>query len=253
MKTDAVTELLQDVAARVILPRWRSLAADEIMQKRPGDLVTVADREAEIEIGAVLQREHPDALIVGEEACFGDPGLVKAIPDAAQAWVIDPVDGTKNFAAGRPTFGVMLAETRHGETVRSWIWQPISHDLYVAEVGAGVLHNGSPMAPPEPIERTPVAVLPRRFFEWFEAGYSCSRGNSSCAIDYPKLCTGEIDLLGYASINPWDHLPGSLMVSELGGFSGIVGVGRYTAATTGRALLSTMRRPGWDAAAARLR
>ena len=85
MRTDEVADLIRDVCERVILPRFRALATHEVIQKRPGDVVTVADREAEAELTAAFGRATPGALVVGEEASFADPTALRALPDR-QDW-----------------------------------------------------------------------------------------------------------------------------------------------------------------------
>ena len=78
MRTDEVADLIRDVCERVILPRFGALASHEVIQKRPGDVVTVADREAEAELTAAFGRATPGALVVGEEASFADPTALRA-------------------------------------------------------------------------------------------------------------------------------------------------------------------------------
>ena len=92
MRTEWVSEQLQDVAERVILPRFGALGVGEVEEKKPGDLVTVADREAEVELVRILSAVDPGSLVVGEEGVFADPGRLDALPSAERAWVIDPVD-----------------------------------------------------------------------------------------------------------------------------------------------------------------
>ena len=129
--------LLMDVAEQVINPRFRALADGEIHEKRPGDLVTDADREAEVLITAALTGAYPDAVVLGEETFAGDPALMERYAVADHAFTVDPVDGTKNFVHGSKDHAVMVSETVAGEAVRAWIWQP-QHGLgYVAERGAG--------------------------------------------------------------------------------------------------------------------
>ena len=94
--------LLQDVAEEVINPRFRTLEDDQIAEKNPGDLVTVADREAEVIITAALRAAYPDALVLGEEAEATDDTLVDRFNAADHAFTVDPVDGTKNFVKGSP-------------------------------------------------------------------------------------------------------------------------------------------------------
>ena len=223
MQTDAVSALIQDVCARVILPRFRALERHEVEQKRPGDVVTIADREAEAELTAAFRAATPGARVVGEEAAFADPASTRGLADAEHAWVIDPVDGTRNFASGSDDFGVMVAEVRDGATVRVWIWQPIHEALYVAERGAGATRNVTPL-PRLAAEKGPweVAVWPR-LARQRARGLRLRPTRGSCAIDYPALARGELDGLTYRSIHPWDHLAGTLLVAEVAGTARVDG------------------------------
>ncbi|MGB3327600.1 MAG: inositol monophosphatase family protein, partial [Thermomicrobiales bacterium] len=150
--TDAIIPALATIADEVILPRFRALHAGEIEEKSPGELVTVADREAEIRIAAVLRALRPDATVIGEEAVANHPGLLDALKADGACWLIDPLDGTQNFVEGRTTFAVMVALVEAGETVASWMWRPLERIAYVAERGSGAFRNGErqrvPAAPP---------------------------------------------------------------------------------------------------------
>src|SRR3954454_16176486 len=150
VETADVLTLLQDVAEAVVNPRFRDLHHDQIAEKNPGDLVTVADQEAEARITEVLQDRYPEALVLGEEATATDATLMDRFRAAGHAFTVDPVDGTKNFVHGSPDHAMMIAELRGGEVVRSWIWQPQHGVGYVAERGAGAFRNG------ERLHRPPV-------------------------------------------------------------------------------------------------
>jgi fructose-1,6-bisphosphatase/inositol monophosphatase family enzyme len=220
LSTDAVLDLLREVAAEVITPRFRSLAAGEVMEKNPGDLVTVADREAEELITARLTAAYPDAVVLGEEAFAADHSLMDRYAVAEHAFTVDPVDGTKNFVHGSPDHAVMVAETVAGETVRAWIWQPEHGVAWVAERGAGTWRDGERVhTVPVPDDREPQGVtsmwamrdqrlgdLPPMRLSWV-----------CCGVDYPKLIEGEADYIVYSRSNPWDHAPGTLLVTEAGG------------------------------------
>jgi fructose-1,6-bisphosphatase/inositol monophosphatase family enzyme len=226
--TDAVLTLLKDVAEEVINPRFRALAAGEIHEKRPGDLVTDADREAEVLITSALRAAYPDALVLGEEAYAADHGLLARYAAAPHAFTVDPVDGTKNFVHGSPDHAVMVSETMDGVALRAWIWQP-QHDIaYTAERGAGTWRHDAHGA-------TTRLTIPA------SAGSADLRGRTSrrawigraldglapmtltwvsCGIDYPKLVEGEADYILYVTAAPWDHVPGSLLLAEAGGHLG---------------------------------
>ncbi|MFJ2742372.1 inositol monophosphatase family protein [Streptomyces sp. NPDC087440] len=143
MWIDEVTDILREAAAEAILPRHRALTEGEITEKTPGEVVTVADREAEALITRRLRAVH-DVPVVGEEAAAADPALLHAVRGAPQAWLVDPLDGTPNFVAGRDDYAVMAALVRAGETVAAWILQPATGVAYVAERGSGAWRTEGP-------------------------------------------------------------------------------------------------------------
>lgn len=240
MDTDQIMELLKQTADEVIRPRFRALADTDIENKsRPGDLVTIADREAEIHLAALLQQEFPDALIVGEEGVFLQTASLRGIHNADHAFIIDPIDGTSNFARGDDRYGVMLAETRGGVTTRGWIWHPEFEHGYAVERGAGVRLNGEPIVRPK-IDRPPLGATSKKKFVGFDANGKMTpaiRSQFACAFDYPSILHGDSDFIAYQSLNPWDHLAGSLMVVEQGGVSRTVDGVAYTLLNRSRGLL----------------
>jgi fructose-1,6-bisphosphatase/inositol monophosphatase family enzyme len=98
---DEVGELVRATARTAVLPRFRRLAAGEITEKAPGELVTVADREAEDLLSAGLLRLLPGSVVVGEEAVADDPAVLRRLAADGPVWLVDPLDGTRNFATGR--------------------------------------------------------------------------------------------------------------------------------------------------------
>jgi fructose-1,6-bisphosphatase/inositol monophosphatase family enzyme len=229
--TEAVLRLLQSVAEEVVNPRFRSLSAGEIDEKGPGDLVTAADREAEELITAALRQAYPDAVILGEETYAGHPGLMQEFWAADHAFTVDPVDGTKNFVHGSRDHAMMIGEVKGGESVRGWIWHPQYDTAYVAELGAGAWRNDQrvvrPATPPRSRWR---GVTSRR--KWL--GRALAEDLQpleltwvSCGIDYPHLAEGDADYVVYGRANPWDHVPGGLILTEAGGFLGTLERGPY--------------------------
>lgn len=221
MDTDAVLALVRDVAAEVVTPRFRTLADHQVDEKNPGDLVTVADHESERLLTRALMAAYPDAVVLGEEATAADPRLLDRFRVAEHAFTVDPVDGTRNFVRGSPDHAVMVAEVRGGEVTRSWIWQPQHELAYVAERGAGAWRNGERLTRP-PVGEPLRGVTSRR--SWLgralgtlsalELTWVC------CGVDYPKLVEGEADYALFGKSQPWDHAPGSLLLTEAGGFVG---------------------------------
>jgi fructose-1,6-bisphosphatase/inositol monophosphatase family enzyme len=238
LSTQDVLELIRSVAEEVVRPRFRSLTEAQIDEKSPGDLVTVADREAEELLTRALLEAYPDAVVLGEEAYAGDGALMDRFRSADHGFTVDPVDGTKNFVNGSPDYAVMVAEVVDGETTRGWIWQPEHEAAWVAELGGGVRRNG------EPVHREPAGDQPQGATSiWSRRGRQpegLPRLNGSwicCGVDYPKLLEGEADYLLYGHTNPWDHLPGTLMVTEAGGAAAHRDGTPYAARTTSAGLV----------------
>jgi fructose-1,6-bisphosphatase/inositol monophosphatase family enzyme len=228
VETDDVLALLKDVADEVVNSRFRLLVAEEIAEKNPGDLVTVADREAEVRITAALRRAYPGALVLGEEAAAVDATLVDRFRSAEHAFTVDPVDGTKNFVKGSPDHAVMVAELRGGEVVRSWIWQPQHERSYVAERGAGAWGNGRRLVrPPLEDDLRGVTARPSWTGRALAALGTLDLTWICCGVDYPQLVEGGADYALYRRPKPWDHAPGSLLLSEAGGFVGTFDGARY--------------------------
>src|SRR6195952_1659990 len=113
-----LADLLRRAAQAAILPRFRRLGSGDIrIKSEPTDLVTEADEQAERMIKAEAARLWPNAVFIGEESVAHEPALLDMLEGAELAIVVDPVDGTFNFASGVPAFGVMAAVVSKGETV----------------------------------------------------------------------------------------------------------------------------------------
>lgn len=230
---EAITALLDDTAASQIMPRWRNLEAGAIRSKSgPLDLVTEADEAAEHAITGGLRALFPHCVVVGEEATERDRKLLDRIGGAELAFVVDPVDGTANFAAGLPLFGTMCAAIRNGETVAAWIHDPVGRDTAVAVKGEGAwivrpdasrtrLSVASPAEPARMAGCASWAWMPEdlRFRVLPNLGRTAGAWCYRCAAhEYRLMAGGHIRFLVYNKLMPWDHAPGVLLVQEAGGF-----------------------------------
>ena len=136
--SENVIAIIREVAAAEIMPRFRNLGADDVAQKRsPSDLVTTADLEAERRLTAALTALSPGSAVIGEEAAEHDPAVLSALAGESPVWLIDPVDGTNNFAHDKPCFAVIVAFCLGGETVAGWIHDPIADATMWAAKGRG--------------------------------------------------------------------------------------------------------------------
>ena len=219
LSTAEVLALLRRAADDMVRPRFGQLASSDVIEKTPGDFVTIADREAEAFLTQVLTRHYPDAVIVGEESSFLAGSGWSVLATAPHAFVIDPVDGTNNYVRGNADYAIMLAELRAGEVIRSWIWQPEHAVAFVAEQGRGVWHNGVRVTSPS-IQEPPRGATSRRTWWGSTAGGRLAPivpSRFCVGVDYPRMMLGDLDFLVYRHPKPWDHLPALLMLHELGG------------------------------------
>src|SRR5688572_9698983 len=132
------------------MPSFRTLQPEDIHSKDtpgdPDDLVTIVDKSAELYLIDALTAVVPGAAFIGEEAVCENPALLDALSARAPAWLIDPIDGTKNFASGNADFGVMLALVEGGRTRASWMAVPAAEPggyTIVAERGGGTWIDGA--------------------------------------------------------------------------------------------------------------
>ncbi len=218
---------MREVAADVVMPRFRSLAPGEVAEKTPGEIVTIADREAEERLYEGLSALDIDARILGEEAVSRDPGLLDDIGEG-RVWLIDPLDGTANFAAGRFPFGMMIALVEDGEPVEGWIFDPTSGRLCHARRGQGASCDGQPVPVPGRRGRRspPRAAIGSHFLapERREALHAFAGQTLDvqpvprCAAEsYVRLVLGQDDIALFQRILPWDHAAGALFLTEAGG------------------------------------
>lgn len=225
MDSTAVAGAIRAAEAEAIAPRFGALAAGDIDEKSPGDIVTIADRECE-ELLSVSLRGIDDVPVVGEEGVAADHDVLTHLR-SGDCWLVDPLDGTKNFAKGWTGYAVMVARVEGGVPIASWIWIPHRNQMAIALAGAGATINDQPIRVPpgDPDPATWSSVIRTRYVPEsdrppviaFRECVGDPIGGVGCAgIEYVDLVSGDIDLLFYWRTHPWDHAPGALLAIEAG-------------------------------------
>ncbi len=204
-------------AGRIALKYFRG--GFEVAKKADDTPVTPADREAEQAIVEILGRAFPDCGVLGEE--FGGRGTKEV------RWIIDPIDGTKNFVRGIGIWATLIALEERGEVTVGVIHNPVTAELYTARRGAGAFLNG------ERIRVSDVAELGRAFF--LHAGLGIVRKGGhwdgfARLIDATDRQRGFGDYMGYGlvaegkaeiyaelDLKPWDLAAPKILVEEAGG------------------------------------
>ena len=235
--SERVIQIMREVAACEIMPRFRRLEESDIAVKRnPSDLVTTADLEAERRLSAALAALGPEAEVVGEEGTEGNPATLSLLNGEKPVWVIDPVDGTFNYARGRACFAVIVAFCMRGETLAGWILDPVSDVVVYAIAGQGawITNDGGyrQLRVPKAKDIGDMAgSLGRRLGRHVKARRDAGLSKGPLKTvkygctgrEYMDLAQGTLDFAQYTWLKPWDHAAGVLIHAEAGGFNKLTG------------------------------
>ncbi|WP_028744603.1 inositol monophosphatase family protein [Rhizobium mesoamericanum] len=256
-----LADLLRRAAKAEILPRFRRLRSDDVRAKSEAtDLVTEADLQAERMIKAEAATLWPDAVFIGEESVAADPVLLARLEGADLAIVVDPVDGTFNFASGIPAFGVMASVVSKGETVAGIIYDPMGDDWVIGEKGSGAwlrrpdgeaerLCVAAPVALEEMVGMASTGFLPKPQRREILANLAKVRflANYRCAAhEYRAFACGHVHYLMYNKLMPWDHLAGTLLSIEAGAHAARFDGSSYLPHHTTGGLLIAPDKESWD-------
>ena len=211
-----------EAAGTLIRERWHQ--PKEIGYKGAIDLVTSADREAERSIVETLHKHFPQHSILAEEETD------QVGTEVSHRWIIDPLDGTTNFAHGYPQVCVSVALERDGEVILGLVYDPLRSECFRAAKGQGATLNGSPirvsgvqeldkalLATGFPYDHREKADFYLAFFKAFTIRSQGIRRNGSAALDLCYVACSRVDGFWELKLRPWDTAAAALIVEEAGG------------------------------------
>lgn len=215
-----VAETAAREAGRIIMAHFHQ--QKRVVVKGRGNLVTDVDNLVEERLREILRREYPECGIVGEEG-------QDSLGSSEYTWIVDPLDGTRNYVSGIPFFGVTVALVRGGVVVLGVVYDPVRDEFFLAEGGGGARCNGHPLAVAQK-GRVREAVI------GMDMGYDDDRGREnleivsalwpgvqtlrimgSAALGITYVAAGRLDLYFHSNLYPWDLASGILLVGEAGG------------------------------------
>jgi fructose-1,6-bisphosphatase/inositol monophosphatase family enzyme len=252
---DKVIEIICESAAQEIMPLWQNLRNHQVVEKQADDLVTVADGACEERLTKELLALLPGSLVIGEEAVHADPGVLAALDSVRPVWVVDPLDGTNNFARGESPFAVMVCLIQNRETLAAWIYDPLQASMLRAEKGAGVFLDEkqvrlqpfegvtSSISGALSVKYLPQAMRPFAIDGSTRLGHTAASG---CAgFDYRQMVLDTYQFQFYYRTLPWDHAPGALIVSEAGGVALRYDGSPYRPTSDGTGLITACDQQTW--------
>ncbi len=212
---------------RVLTKHMDRLDSIKIETKGQNDFVSEIDRLTEAEIVNTLARSYPDHAFICEEG--GEIGN----PDAEFKWYIDPLDGTKNYLHGYPSFCVSIAAAQHGRVEQAVIYNPVSQELFTATRGEGATLDGKRLRVSKSTTMESALLgtgfardgvsdyrAYRRTFDAFSESASGVRRQGSAALELAYVAAGRLDGYWQFNLKKWDIAAGALIVREAGGLIG---------------------------------
>lgn len=255
MKVEAVCRLMKKVSDEEILTRFRNLKETEVHYKEPGEFVTAADIASEKALSSGLLELYPNALITGEEDIADNPSRLDELLQADCGFLIDPIDGTNNFIKGNERFAVMIVKLKLGKVMASWIYLPASDIITYALKGQGAYLNNKKITLKnrktdlgDLIGAAHINRMPKEVRARANKKLKVIKENRPgfCAgYDYVSLLRGKKDFSVYYRTLIWDHLPGSMIYQEAGGY--VLGLDElpYTPKNEGTGLLCASSKEMW--------
>ncbi len=258
LSTKRIDDIIREVSAKEILPRWKQLQDHEIKTKTgPSDLVTDADIQAEKALTEIFEKEFPGCVVIGEEAVSrGDVDMQSILKDPPEVlFIIDPMDGTWNFAHGSEVFACMVACLYKGETVMSWIYDITKDTSAIAEKGQGSFYGDEKLKARPTKLRSEIdgyiglSFIPELIRPQIEE--NIQKVNSVTTLrcaghEYLRLARGKMDFAIFSRTEPWDHMAGILLLQEAGGVSQRYDEAPYQLTSRRQVLLNASTPEVWD-------
>lgn len=217
-----VAAIIVRAAREELLPRFRQVS---FRRKEDDSLLTEADLAMQRRLANEFTQRWPHIAFLGEEMPQEQQELLLA-NEAGGIWIVDPLDGTRNFAAGLPFFSVSVALLVKGEVMLGVVFDPSRDECFTAEKGAGAHCNGLPLqpgTPPHELRHTIALIDFKRLAPDLavrlvtDRPFSSQRSFGSVAIDWCWLAAGRCHTYLHGAQHMWDYAAGLLIYVEAGG------------------------------------
>ncbi|MBR7889828.1 inositol monophosphatase [Marinomonas sp. A79] len=277
---DILIDIVRQAGQEIVMPYFRQLDSAQVETKSSlTDLVTVADKASEAFITQAILRAFPDWEVVGEEAVAETPSTTDSIATADTCVIIDPIDGTWNYAHGLSDFGIILAVVRKGVTQFGVLYDPVNDDWVYANKGEGsffqrttMKERGTGQRPSQaPLTLTMPAQIDtelsslkgimsvnsykgsRRQHFALQATHFLRVNNLPSCPAYRQIALGHFNFSLTYKMLPWDHAAGVLIYKETGGVCRLLDGSEYAPYKLEGEMLAAQSEAQWQALAQHFR
>ena len=221
-----VKNILYEISKSIILPKYLNLKNEDIRLKNKNDVVTSVDIAVENELKKILLNLIPNSLFVGEEEYYKNPEIIKHYNEAQFCWTVDPIDGTRNFVKGKDKFAIMIGLTFKEKIIQSWIYKPLTTELFCAKEGEGAYLDDKKIIITKKTDLlNSVGSISSKYWDgdyYLKLGKIKNSFNDvfsyGCiGFEYVDIANQVRDFAILSKLSPWDHIPGILLIKEAGG------------------------------------
>jgi len=227
IKNEQIKSILYEVSNEFILPKFKNLKSEEIHFKNKRDLVTQVDLAVEERLNNILCSLLPNSLFVGEEKFSFNAKIFDCYKQNQYCWTVDPIDGTTNFVNGKEKFAIMVALTFADQIIQSWIYKPLTEEMFSALLGEGTFINDEKIiiTSNRNISESSGSISSKYWSETLDLKmkeirqkFKSVKSYGCIGLEYLDIAKNIRDFAILSKLSPWDHIPGILIVREAGGF-----------------------------------
>ena len=224
---ELVSKIIEQTARDEIVSRFEHLHQNQIRKKESGEVVTDADLQSEKKLTKALTNLVPNSNVLGEEGYYADNSLLDLLTDKQPVWIVDPLDGTRNFSEGIRCFCVIVAYYTNNTISMGWIYDPLKQKMLVGVKGQGAWENGIRLSTDNiklAISDMDASIGKKRreylLEKHTQANYPKDIKRYRClGMEYADIARGNIHFAEYNKLKPWDHAAGVLIIEESGGLA----------------------------------
>jgi len=231
-----INSIFYEINKKYIIPKFKNLKDNEIKFKNKKDIVTTVDISIEKYLEKKLKKIIPNSLFIGEELYNTNPNIINFYNSNELCWTVDPIDGTRNFVKGDDMFAIMIALSKKNKILQSWIYRPMTDEFCYAikDKGAYLNYNKIMINKITNIDQS-IGSISNKYWQQNEYNqidkiknlFKKVNSYGCIGLEYIDIIKSIRNFAILSKLNPWDHVPGILILREAGGFDSFFNGQKY--------------------------